>query len=171
MTNYLNRTCYDRFGDEKVKGINKNLITVLFVIILGLISGKTLYNKISDVYALNVKKEDRIYFLQLGVYKDMESMKYDTNMITDKLVIKEKNNYYVYIGLSKEKENLKKISSLYEKLGYNLYLYEKEVENDTFLTNLEQFDLLMKNAKTEEEIESINAVILSSYEEMILKNK
>ncbi len=101
----------------------------------------------------------------------MESMKYDTNMITDKLVIKEKNNYYVYIGLSKEKENLKKISSLYEKLGYNLYLYEKEVENDTFLTNLEQFDLLMKNAKTEEEIESINAVILSSYEEMILKNK
>ena len=29
----------------------------------------------------------------------------------------------------------------------------------------------MKNAKTEEEIESINAVILSSYEEMILKNK
>lgn len=171
MTNYLNWTCYDRFGDEKVKGIKKNLITVLFVIILGLISGKTLYNKISDVYALNVKKEDRIYFLQLGVYKDMESMKYDTNMITDKLVIKEKNNYYVYIGLSKEKENLKKISSLYEKLGYNLYLYEKEVENDTFLTNLEQFDLLMKNAKTEEEIESINAVILSSYEEMILKNK
>ncbi|MCI8547809.1 MAG: hypothetical protein HFJ38_02840 [Bacilli bacterium] len=154
-----------------MKGIKKNLITVLFVIILGLISGKTLYNKISDVYALNVKKEDRIYFLQLGVYKDMESMKYDTNMITDKLVIKEKNNYYVYIGLSKEKENLKKISSLYEKLGYNLYLYEKEVENDTFLTNLEQFDLLMKNAKTEEEIESINAVILSSYEEMILKNK
>ena len=154
-----------------MKGIKKNLITVLFVIILGLISGKTLYNKISDVYALNVKKEDRIYFLQLGVYKDMESMKYDTNMITDKLVIKEKNNYYVYIGLSKEKENLKKISSLYEKLGYNLYLYEKEVENDTFLTNLEQFYLLMKNAKTEEEIESINAVILSSYEEMILKNK
>lgn len=152
-----------------MKGIRKNFYTLIVIIFLGVISGKILYTKMSDVYALNIKKDNIVYFLQLGVYKDLESMQHDTSEVVDKLVVKEKDNYYVYIGLSREKDNLKKISTIYKKLGYNLYLYEKEIDNTTFLANLEQFDTLLKNAKTEEEISSINSVILSSYEEIILK--
>ena len=43
------------------------------------------------------------------------------------------------------------------------------MSNKEFLTNLEQFDLLLNKAATNDEIESINSVILSSYEEMVLK--
>ena len=85
------------------------------------------------------------------------------------MVIKKNKNYYVYVGISKNKDNLKKISYLYNKLGFNLYLSEEEVSNKEFLTNLEQFDLLLNKAATNDEIESINSVILSSYEEMVLK--
>lgn len=148
--------------------MKKNMVILIAIIILGIFSGKIIYNKISDVYALNIKKDNYVYLLQLGVYKDKNSMDNDTVDIQNKLVVKENNNYYVYVGISKNKENLKKISSIYNKLGYNLYFYEREIKNKDFLTNLEQFDILLSNAESNNEIDSINSVILSSYEEMVL---
>lgn len=44
------------------------------------------------------------------------------------------------------------------------------VLNNEFLVNLEQFDKLIESAKTNEEINTINMVILSSYEEMVIKS-
>lgn len=149
--------------------MKKNIMTLLIVIILGVTTGKLLYEKINNVYALNIKNEDLVYFLQLGVYSSKESMNSDTNDIINKLVIKKNNNYYVYVGISKNKENLKKVSTLYNKLGYNLYLNEIIIKNEEFINNLEQFDLLLNKATTQTEIESINSVILSSYEEMVQK--
>ncbi len=149
--------------------MKKNLVVLIIVIILGCFSGKVLYTKISDVYALNIRKDNTVYLLQLGVYSNKTSLESDTRDINNKLVIKKNKNYYVYVGISKNKDNLKKISYLYNKLGFNLYLSEEEVSNKEFLTNLEQFDLLLNKAATNDEIESINSVILSSYEEMVLK--
>lgn len=148
--------------------MKKNIFVLISIIILGVFSGRLIYDKISDVYALNIKKDNYVYLLQLGVYKDKNSMENDTVDIQNKLIVKENDNYYVYVGISKKKENLKKISSIYNKLGYNLYFYEREIKNKDFLTNLEQFDILLSNAETNNEIDSINSVILSSYEEMIL---
>ena len=135
---------------------------------MGVYSGVTLYNKVNSVYAYDNK--NTIYLLQLGVYNSLDTMNSDTKDITNKLVIKDKKNYYVYVGISKDKNNLKKISKIYNRLGYNLYLKEEYINNEFFLTNIEQFDILLKNAKTEDEINSINSVILSSYEENILKS-
>lgn len=149
--------------------MKKNLATLIIVVILGCFSGKVVYNKISDVYALNIKKDNTVYLLQLGVYSNESSLESDTRDINNKLVIKDNNNYYVYVGISKNKDNLKKVSFFYNKLGFNLYLKEQEVSSTEFLTNLEQFDLLLDKASTNDEIESINSVILSSYEEMVLK--
>lgn len=149
--------------------MKKNLITLIVVIILGCFSGRMIYNKISDAYALNIKKDNVVYLLQLGVYSNKTSMESDTRDINNKLVVKNNNNYYVYVGISKNKDNLKKISYLYNKLGFNLYLSEQEVNQSEFLTNLEQFDLLLSKASTDDELDSINSVILSSYEEMVLK--
>ena len=47
---------------------------------------------------------------------------------------------------------------------------EMSVLNNEFLVNLEQFDKLIESAKTNEEINTINMVILSSYEEMVIKS-
>lgn len=144
-------------------------MTLVIVILLGCFSGKLIYHKISDAYALNIKKDNVVYLLQLGVYSSKASMESDTIDINNKLVVKKNNNYYVYVGISKSKDNLKKISYLYNKLGFNLYLSEQEVNQSEFLTNLEQFDLLLSKASTNDELDSINSVILSSYEEMVLK--
>ena len=150
--------------------MKKNIIVLVIIIVLGMFSGVTIYNKISDVYALNIRKDNYVYLLQLGVYKGYDAMQHDTADITNKLIVRRNDNYYVYVGVSKNKDNLKKISAIYNKMGYNLYFYEEEINSSEFLTNLEQFDLLLNRAQTDNEIDSINSVILSSYEEMVLKN-
>ena len=147
--------------------MKKSIIMIIFVIVLGIFSGKVIYDKFS-VYAFNTNNFDTIYMLQLGVYSNKNMLNNDTKDIVNKLVVKENNNYYVYVGISKDKDNLKKISKIYNKLGYNLYVKEENINDEYFLNNLEQFDILLKSSTTDDEINSINSVILSSYEENII---
>lgn len=147
--------------------MKKIILGILVVISLGVVMGRVMYQKVSDIYALS--SDNIIYFLQLGVYNNKKDIDNNTKGIDNKLIIKDKNNYYVYVGISKSKSNLEKISKIYNNLGYNLYLKEATNYNDTFLSNLENFDKMLKLAKTKDEILAINGVILSSYEEIVLK--
>lgn len=144
----------------------KFLLSVVIMMLLGIATAKVVYSK-------TISKEDRgddnlIYFLQLGVYTNKNSMSLDTKSVENKIVAVEDGKYYVYVGISKDKDNLKKISNIYDDLGYSLYIKEQKVIDAEFRTNLEQFDKLLKSAKNEEEINTINSVILSSYEEMVI---
>ena len=47
----------------------------------------------------------------------------------------------------------------------------RKIINQEFLVNLEQFDKLLKEATTQEEINTINSVIISSYEEMVINEE
>ena len=147
--------------------MKKAILGVIVVLFLGVVMGRVMYQKVSDIYALS--NDNIIYFLQLGVYNNKKDIDNNTKGIDNKLIIKDKSNYYVYVGISKSKSNLEKISKIYNNLGYNLYLKETTNNNDTFLSNLENFDKMLKLAKTKDEILAINAVILSSYEEIVLK--
>ena len=46
----------------------------------------------------------------------------------------------------------------------------KKINNESFLTALEQMENLLKKATSNEEKETIEKVILANYEELVLKN-
>ena len=149
--------------------MNKKIIlSVVFTMLLGIATAKVVYSKTISSY--DKKSNNTVYFLQLGVYTNKNSMQLDTKSIENKIVIQENDKYYVYVGISKSKKNLEKVSKLYKNDGYNLYIKEMSVLNNEFLVNLEQLDKLIESAKTNEEINTINMVILSSYEEMVIKS-
>jgi hypothetical protein len=149
--------------------MNKKIIlSVVFTMLLGIATAKVVYSKTISSY--DKKSNNTVYFLQLGVYTNKNSMQLDTKSIENKIVTQENDKYYVYVGISKSKKNLEKISKLYKNDGYSLYIKEMSVLNNEFLVNLEQFDKLIESAKTNEEINTINMVILSSYEEMVIKS-
>ncbi len=149
--------------------MNKKIIlSVIFTMLLGIATAKVVYSKTISSY--DKKSNNTVYFLQLGVYTNKNSMQLDTKSIENKIVTQENDKYYVYVGISKSKKNLEKVSKLYKNDGYNLYIKEMSVLNNEFLVNLEQFDKLIESAKTNEEINTINMVILSSYEEMVIKS-
>ena len=139
--------------------MNKKIIlSVVFTMLLGIATAKVVYSK--TISSDDKKSNNTVYFLQLGVYTNKNSMQLDTKSIENKIVTQENDKYYVYVGISKSKKNLEKISKLYKNDGYSLYIKEMSVLNNEFLVNLEQFDKLIESAKTNEEINTINMVIL-----------
>ncbi len=133
---------------------------ILLSMVLGICSAKIVYSKTVE--------DDNTYFLQLGVYDDYDSALNDTKKIDNKLILSEDNKYLVYVGISKNKDNLKKISNIYNKLGYGLYIKSKKIDNQEFLINLDQLDKLLSDSSNEEQLNTINSVILSSYEEIVV---
>ena len=149
--------------------MNKKIIlSVVFTMLLGIATAKVVYSK--TISSDDKKSNNTVYFLQLGVYTNKNSMQLDTKSIENKIVTQENDKYYVYVGISKSKKNLEKVSKLYKNDGYSLYIKEMSVLDNEFLVNLEQFDKLIESAKTNEEINTINMVILSSYEEIVIKS-
>ena len=90
--------------------------------------------------------------------------------IDPKIVVEEQDKYYVYVGITKNQKNADKIKELYEKKGYDIYEKKIPISNEEFKNNLEQFDLLLDKTTKEEELISINEVILANYEQTLQKS-
>ena len=146
------------------------LLSIIFVI-LGAILGIFLKSNYQDK-VINAFSEGKIYyFLQEGVYSSQEIMMENTKDLDVKLINEENNKYYVYLGITRDEENAKKIKELYKNKGYQLYIKEINLSNEEFFNNVTQFDLLIKNTEKETEILTIEEVVLANYEEIIKNNR
>ena len=86
------------------------------------------------------------------------------------MVIEKSDKFYVYLGISTEKTNAQKVQDAFLEKNIKVSIKKTVIDNVEFISNLEQFDVLLDNASTNDDIMSINEVILSSYEEMVLGN-
>ena len=148
--------------------MKKLLILIAVATILGGISGKLLFSKYENIDKLVFNENKKVYLLQEGVYSSKSSLDSNTKDISSKLVVKNNDKYYVYVGITKNYNNAKKIKKMYNDKGYNIYQKEKNIKSDEFLNNVEQFDVLVENTKKEQDISTIQEVILSNYEEMVI---
>ena len=147
--------------------MKKTLILGILFILLGYYLGTFIFNeKIINKY----KKEEKYYFIQEGVYSNKENLQTNLNSLNNKIIDKNDNKYYVYVGITRDLEVAKKIMKIYEDDGYNIYLKEKYLSNEEFYNNVTQFDLLIKDNNDTSNILTIEEVVLANYEE-IIKNK
>lgn len=146
--------------------MKKIIITSILLIIIGIIIGLKIPDvtqSLEDVFQTG----KTYYFLQENIYTEQEALEENTKDIKVKIVEQENNKYYVYLGITQDIENAKKIKRLYEQKGYSIYIKERYLSNEEFETNLTQFDLLLKNTTNEKEILTITEVVLANYEEII----
>lgn len=146
--------------------MKKTLIFMAVAVLLGSLCGKALYLKYKN--ASNVFNEGKkLYFLQEGVYSSKKSMEDNTKDINPKLVIPSKNKYYVYVGITGNVNNISKIKNMYESKGYSIYEKQIDVNNEEFINNIDQFDILVDSTKNNNDISTIEEVILANYEDLI----
>ncbi len=138
-------------------------------IALGAVLGVFLNSKYQDKIISTFSEGKIYYFLQEGIYSSKEIMTENTKDLDVKLINEENGKYYVYLGITRDEENAKKIKELYSKKGYQLYIKEVSLTNEEFYNNVTQFDLLIKNTEKESEILTIEEVVLANYEEIIKK--
>ena len=146
--------------------MKKTLLIGFIFIILGFITGKTLYYKLGGEKQV-FSSQNTYYFLQERVYSSEENMNENTKKINAKLISNSNGKYYVYLGITKNLENAKKIEKLYKEKGYNIYIKECSLSNNEFSANVEQFDKLIEGTNKLEDILTIQEVVLSNYEEII----
>ena len=94
------------------------------------------------------------------------SLKYDSY-----IYIEQDSKFYVFVGLTKNEENKDKLKSYFESLGYDIYIKEMELNQASFLETLDQYDLLLKETKTNQEIKEVNKSILAKYEELVVNGQ
>ena len=140
--------------------MKKKLAYFFIPIIVGFILGVVIYN--------DYKKglDDSLYnayLVQIGSFKDdleVDASKY--------LVLEENGIYNVYAGVTSKLSNATKIKTLYEKEKIHSVIKPIVIDNVEFMNNLKQFDLLLSEVDSDDNIISINDVIISNYEELIL---
>ncbi len=146
----------------------KFLLGVTIAILLGLFLGTTFYKQYEKEQHLD--NEYNSYLLQLGVYNSKEEMNKKVKNIDSYMVIERNNKYYVYLGISTKKKNAEKLKEVFNEQNIDVSIKKSVINNIEFMSNLEQFDILLDNATNNEDIMKVNEVILSSYEEMVMPN-
>ena len=141
------------------------LISIVCALLLGYLCANFIFQEYKETSSTFLE-DNTIYFLQYGVYTNSDF----NDIKADKYIkVQEKDKYYVYVGMTTDMDNAKKIQSMYKQKGIELYIKQDYLSNNEFVTELSQYDILLDSTKTEAEINSVLATILASYEEFVLK--
>lgn len=144
------------------------LLSIIFIF-FGVVSGYILNTHLHLNSIETFKEETKYYFLQEGIYSNLDILKENTKNLDVKLINEENNKYYVYLAITTKEETAEKIKKIYDKKGYQTYIKEINLANEEFYNNVIQFDLLIEHTNKEEEILTIEEVVLANYEEIIKK--
>lgn len=145
--------------------MKKLLYTCLFTIIVSVLFGNYIFSSykksIEKIVNASISSE-KIYMLLYGSYNSLDKVK---NINLDNYILEEENGFYkVYVGITKNEENLKKLREIYKEKGNIIYVREK------YISNLELIDYIMNSESnfdniSNEEILSIEKNIINKYKE------
>ena len=139
----------------------KNKITYLLIALsFGFILGEVIY---SDYQRNLDNSEYNAYLIQIGSFKDDNEVD-----PSNYLVLEEDGRYNVYAGITTKLSNAAKIKELYAKENISSVIKPTIINNVEFINSLKQYDLLLSEVDNEDNLLSINDVIISEYEELIL---
>lgn len=151
--------------------MKKNLILIIVCLGLGTYMGYIMFDsyKKEETKPVSIgSKINKLYFIQIGVYSNLDDMKQKLSNIENYTYTKENNLYHVYVGITKNEENKEKIKEYFNKLGYDTYVKEFEIENENFNEVLTQYDILLKETNDEKTIATVCNQILNKYEELVV---
>lgn len=149
--------------------MKKYLFTFLIALIIGFFLSNFFLKQYDDFDGIKVSGTgETLYFIQYGVFTSLENLEENTISLENYIYNKQDNLYYVYVGITKEKENAEKIVKFYKNLGYEAIIKEFEITNKDFLNQLVNYDEILKNTKDETAISSIISQVLIKYEEVVI---
>lgn len=142
------------------KFFNKVVIPIIISIICGFISGKFIYSLYIDNNK-DIFKSNTIYLLESADYQTYDNMRLSST--TDNYIYyQEEGIYKTVVGITKNQDNIKKISQVYpEELKVSKYYLNDNKLNEEITNN----DNLLLNANSNEEIKNIVNSTLSLYKD------
>ena len=149
----------------------KNIFPVVLCILIAFFMGNFMFNEYDRKTSTVSLTGETLYFLQAGVFSNEEEMKKEMSNFSYYIYTKENNMYYSYIGIVKNKKNLEKLKEYFKSEGYDIYVRELFISNISFITVLDQYEMLLEQTTDTKIIKSICNQILSKYEELVMIDK
>lgn len=148
-------------------------LPLILCLTVGFFMGKLMFSQYDDKQGLKLvsSASEKVYFIQQGVYSSKESMEKNTSNLTYYIYTIDNDRYYVYIGITKNEENLDKLKGYFDSLGYNIYVKEFYISSESFITVLDQYETMLSETTDSKTIGAICSQILSKYEELVINSE
>lgn len=144
--------------------MKKKLLYIIACIFLGALLSLIICKKYIKNNNVSVNLNKTIYFIQVGAFKNNKNV-IKFSKILDNYIVVKNDLFYIYVGISGDKENIKKIKNVYEVKGIKTYIKSREINNIKFYNYLKKYDLLLKETNDKGLIKQINKNILEKYKE------
>lgn len=148
------------------------MVPLLCALILGLFMGKFMFSQyqFEDVSlpAMNELGGEKVFFLQVGVYSTVDSMKENLEGVENYIYMEEDSKYHAYVGITKSDKNITKLKEYYQELGYVIYVKEMVTHSNEFLEQLLKYDTLLEQTEDKNTVGVIISNVLTSYKELVI---
>ncbi|MFA5459629.1 MAG: hypothetical protein WC267_03600 [Bacilli bacterium] len=148
----------------------KILLPLIVALLLGYLFGYFVFEQYDKKPLLTFKPKTTVYFLQQGVYSNLESMTDNTRRIENYIYIKDGDYYKTYVAITSDSNNINKLKELFIALGNDIYVKELPINNNQFISILKQYDLLLNQVTDYEGITTITKEVLLKYKELEVAN-
>lgn len=149
--------------------MKKYLFTFFSALVIGFFLGNFFLKQYNDFNGIKVSNTgDNLYFIQYGVFSNLKELEDNTINLQNYVYNEQDNLYYVYVGITKLKENADKILKHYNSLGYDVSIKEFGISNKNFIELLKNYDDVLKNTDDDTTISSIVNQVLAKYEEVVI---
>ena len=155
---------YAYSGDDMKVNV---VVPIICAILLGYLCASFIFNQYG-VNSLVFHDNENIYYLQCGAYTTQEASEQEIKGVDEKLTVKEGEKYYSYIGMTTSSEIAKNIQNMYKEKNVDIYIKSSYLENEDFIGQLNQYDVLLRASKNLEEVNSVLKTVLATYDEIIL---
>lgn len=164
LTFFLLFLLYNNHGDSMKKYIGSIFLSLVFGIYLGMFVLRQ-YKDFDVTSVFNYY--DTLYFIEIGVYSDMDSMKSSLGDFSSYIYDIDDKGYHAYVGITKSEENALKVKEYFNNMGYDIIVKDNRVSNGVFISIVNQYDLVLKDA-SDDAIGDICSQVINSYEELVL---
>lgn len=150
--------CNNNIGDK----MKKTIIITILSIIIGYLLSRVVFNEY-DINALTVNSNTpKYYFILVGSYDDYDTMTNNTSKLGDYIYLNDNNVYNVFTCITKDINNIDKITKYYTNLGYKVSYKEYNLSDKELSNNIDIVDSLLNNT---DEIKEICKQSLNKYKE------
>ncbi len=150
--------------------MKKLIFPIMVAVFIGSVCGYFILNQYPDkqnLYSV-FSEEYKLYFLQVGVYSTKENMEQNLNNEHYYIYSEVDGMYYVYLAITKQEENIDKLKGYFNSLGYDIYVKEFTLDNESFKNIIDQYDALLEGTDDINTIKAICSQILAKYEELVI---
>ena len=139
----------------------KKLYKILFVFLLGIISGYYLC-KNNDIKLFDTSYKA----FQVGVYTSLDAANTYKVKYKDAIIIKDNELYRVYVSILKNKDNINNMSSYLNKNNIDFYIKDININNNILKNKIREYENVM-NSENEVVFLELNKLIIAECEEYL----